>query len=301
MTYSKYALYAWLVAIGLVVCQQANAQHAGFVLLGDPNPEAAEVTQDQQAVHPVTAPYFQEDSFVTTDVRGWFVHHSIPDSSLLGGGEAQVYAVQVRLALTDQVQLVAYKDGYININTGLIDEDGMNDLAAGLKWNFLQDWENQLHAAAGFGYEIKAGNSKVLQNDDEVRLWLSANKGFDAHHLGLSANFRLPVDDEDPLGDSTNFSWHMHYDYYVCEWFSPVLELSGYHVIDEGDNVVVPFQGIDVFNLGGGKSEDVVTIGLGAEFRPMQDLGLRAAYETPISDNDDIFGYRWTFSAVYSF
>ena len=39
----------------------------------------------------------------------------------------------------------------------------------------------------------------------------------------------------------------------------------------------------------------------GAEVRPAEDIGVRLAYESPLTDNEDLFGYRWTFSMIWSF
>ena len=209
--------------------------------------------------------------------------------------------MQVRVALTDSIQFLAYKDGYTAFNTGLVPDDGWNDIAAGVKWNFLQDWENDLHAAVGIGYEIGIGDDQALQEDDEIRLWASVDKGIDKLHLGATVNLLLAAGTEDPLGDADRIHWHARADYFLCEQFSPVVELNGYHVFEEGDNAPLNFSGVDVANLGGGKSEDVITIGLGGEFRVIDDLALRVAYESPLTDQDDLFGYRWTFSAVMSF
>lgn len=278
----------------------AHAQHAGFVVFGEPNEAGANAPAEHRFVHPVTAPYFHEDSFVTTDVRAWYVYHDFPKASAIGGGHTDVAALQVRVALLDNLQFVAYKDGFATFNSGAVSADGFMDIGAGVKWSFLQDWENQFHAAVGVGYEIKAGSGTVLQNDEEFRLWGSVNKGFDRLHLGGTVNLFLAPDDRAPLGDSHHVSWHLHADYRVCDWFSPVVELNGYHILDEG-TIALPFSGVDVANLGGNKSEDVVTIGIGAEFRPMDQLQIRAAYETSLTDQNDLFGWRWTLSLIWSF
>lgn len=279
----------------------AFAQHAGYVLFGEPSQEGLDLPAERKAVAPITSPYYHEDSFITTDLRLWYVNHQFPGSSLMGGGHAQVYALQFRLALTDKLQLVAYKDGYTDIESGLVDDEGWNDLAAGLKWNFLQDWENDLHAAAGIGYQFSVGNDEALQGDQEIRLWGSVNKGFDRLHLGGTLNLLFPVGEEDALGDSTRLFWHAHADYYLTEWFSPVVELNGYHTIDDGSKGPLPFSGVDVANLGGGKGQDVITLGLGSEIRPTENLGLRGAFEFPLTNNNDIFSTRWTFSVTYGF
>lgn len=94
---------------------------------------------------------------------------------------------------------------------------------------------------------------------------------------------------------------HLHADYYLNEWFSPVIEVNGYFVTDEGPGAV-PFSGVDAVSVGGGEGEDTIMGALGAEFRPFgPELALRAAYETELTDSVSLFGYRWTLSAVYEF
>lgn len=65
------------------------------------------------------------------------MNHQFPGNSPIGGGDANVYALQIRAALTDSLQFVAYKDGYVDFNSGAVDDSGMNDLGAGIKWAFL--------------------------------------------------------------------------------------------------------------------------------------------------------------------
>ncbi|MBX3374347.1 MAG: hypothetical protein KF817_10975 [Phycisphaeraceae bacterium] len=284
----------------LALAGAASAQHAGFVLFGDPAPGGATAPAEHRFVHPVTSPYYHEDAFITSDVRGWFVRHDFPRASLIGGGSASVAAVQLRLALTERLGFVAYKDGYTWFRSGLVRDDGWNDLAAGLKYAVVQDWENQFHLALGAGYELSVGDTKVLQDDSEFRLFAAVNKGFGPWHLGGTVNWLIASGSEDALGDADRLFWHLHLDYRFNDWFSPVVELNGYHVIGKGTEVL-PFQGVDVANFGGG--DDVITVGLGAEFRPFQTdtLGLRAAFETPITHGDDLWGWRMTFSLVWSF
>ena len=291
------------IFVVLLVClfqHSMKAQHAGFVLFGDRNPQADKADAEHQFVHPLTAPFYHEDSFITTDLRAWYLNHDFPVSSPIAGGNAQAGALQVRLALTDRLQLVAYKDGYIDFNTGLIDESGFTDIAAGLKWNWLQDWDRQFHSAVGAGYELKTGQGRVLQNDDEFRLWASLNKGFGKLHLGANANYFMAREKDRGLGSSDRVSWHLHADYWTCKWFSPVLEINGYHVVDEGPPGL-PFHGLDLVNIGGGQGEEAIALGIGGAFRPCKDLSLRVAYETPLTQEEDLFGYRWTISAVLSF
>lgn len=277
-----------------------QAQHADFVLFGDADSEMAAVPAEHQFVHPITSPYVHENSFVTSDVRAWYLYHDFDNSTL--GGDATVVAVQVRLALTDRLQLVAYKDGYVWFDDPTVNDEGLNDIAAGLKYNFYRDIEDQLYASAGIGYELGLGDDEVLQDDDELRLWFSVDKGFDKLHLGATFNYFYPSGDEDtPFGSAERISWHTHADYHLTDRFSPVIEFNGYHTTDASSTAAVAFTGVDVANLGGGESEDVITMGIGGELRILENATIRAAYEFPLTDNTDLFGDRLTLSAVFSF
>jgi hypothetical protein len=289
-----------LLTAGIFAAGSSIFAQGGFVLFGG---SGSELSPEQRVVRPISAPYFHEDAFVTTDLRAWYVEHDFDSdtAAVLNKGSAMVAALQVRIALTERLQLVAYKDGYTEFDDAgaLADNSGMNDLAAGLKWAFVQDWENQFHLAAGLGYELGVGEEDVLQDSDELRLWLSANKGFDRLHLGATANFLKAMDSDDSLlGNADMITLHLHADYYLTEWFSPVLELNGYLAQDKG---ALPFSGVDAGSLPGGSENDTYTVALGGELRVVDGLGLRVAYETELNDNVSLFGDRWTLSAVYEF
>lgn len=287
-----------LVVGGMALAAVAQAQHAKLVLFGDPNPAGEGVPPEQVAVHPVTGPYHHEDAFVTSDIRAWFVYHEFPTDLALGGGKAYTPAVQVRLALLPDLQFVAYKDGWLFIDTPALEDDGLVDIAAGLKYAIVQDFESQFHWAVGAGYELAVGDKDVLQDDDEVRLWTSVNKGFDRLHLGGTFNVFFAPNRAQDNGD--RISWHVHADYYVNEWLSPVVEVNGYHMIRSGTSAFA-FHGADVLNLGTGEGDAVVTLALGGEFRFIEALGLRGAVEFPLTGDSGLYEWRLTTSAVFSF
>ena len=218
-----------LLSLGLLAMGSFVNAQGGFVLFGDAVEKPA---PEHKAVRPISAPYFHEDSFVTTDLRAWYLEHDLDTIE----GDVTVAALQVRLALTESLQLVAYKDGYTNFDGGAFDgADGWNDIGAGLKWAFLQDWDNQLHAAVGVGYEFGFGDDEVLQDTDELRLWASVNKGFDKLHLGATVNYIIADDhSEGTRGNADIVTAHLHADYYLTEWLSPVIEVNGYFVQDAG-------------------------------------------------------------------
>ena len=291
--------------LSLTLCSgTALSAQGGYVLF--PNGTVTpEISASERVVRPVSAPYFHEDSFVSSDLRAWYLVHHFYNDTIGGGtnGEVTVAALQVRLALTETLQLVAYKDGYTEFdNTAVLgDNDGMNDIGAGLKWAFLQDWDKQLHAAVGIGYEFGFGDDEVLQDTDELRLWASVNKGYGELHLGATVNYLVAMDEDDGLlGNADQVTVHLHADYFVSDWFSPVVEVNGYFVTDE--SAAAPaFSGVDAVSLPGGEDEDTITGVIGAELRPCSGIALRGAYETELSDSVSLFGHRWTFSAVYEF
>jgi hypothetical protein len=286
-------------AVAAVLAATAFSCSAGETA-GKPVKASVPVESEDIWVHPITGPYWAEDSFVGNDIRAVYAHHHFP-GTIFGGGNANVYAAQLRLKITPKLQLVAYKDGYMDIDLKGYKNDGWNDVAAGLKYAFLQDDANKLYSAVGLGYEFASGDDEVLQDDDEIRIWWSINKGLGRLHLGATVNYFIATDNgDDGFGDSDHLSWHLHADYQVCKWFSPVVEVNGYHVTGEG-SPVTPFSGADVLNLGGNSSESLITAALGVELRPTDRIAVRAAYERAITDDVSLFGHRWTISTVFEF
>ena len=293
----KLIHYSFISVLFAAVCSFANAQGSKFVLLGG---SGENIPAEQKTVRPLTAPYFHEDSFVTTDVRAWYLNHELSELD----GNVEVYALQVRVALTDNIQLLAYKDGYANFSDDITGggDEGWEDLGLGIKWALFQDIGSQLFVAVGAGYEFGVGDDQVFQDTDEYRLWISANKGFDRLHFGATANYIFADSKYDGIaGNADMLTLHLHADYYVNKWFSPVVELNGYFVQEANSNI--PFSGVDVASVNGGEDNDTITYALGFEVRPLDEsLGLRTAYETQLNNSEDsLFGYRWTFSAVYEF
>lgn len=286
-----------LILIGGFLSGATLFAQSGYVASGE---QVRTLAPEQRTVAPLTAPYYHEDAFVTSDLRAWYLNHQLEAVN----GEVTVVALQARVALTERLQLVAYKDGYTDFSNGALDgRDGWNDIALGIKYALVQDWANDYHIAAGIGYEFDWGKSEVLQNTKELRLWISENKSFGNLHLGATLNYLIAVDkDQGELGSSDMLTFHFHGDYYLNEWISPVLEVNAYFVTDDNGTGFPPVSGMDAVSLGSGKDEDVWTAAIGAELRPFEsNVSIRAAYEREISDSINLFESRWTFSAVYPF
>ncbi len=92
-----------------------------------------------------------------TEARFLFINNVLPPDHALGGGEFQVYALQLRLALTDRLTLIADKDGYANIHLdGADDRSGWLNMNFGLRYLLVRDVENQFSLVGGL--HLRAGD-----------------------------------------------------------------------------------------------------------------------------------------------
>ena len=72
----------------------------------DPEHVSLEDWRDK-TIEPVFDPLFFEDPVIRTELRPIFIWHNINDEFITNGGNVQVYALQLRVKLTDQgVRLV---------------------------------------------------------------------------------------------------------------------------------------------------------------------------------------------------
>lgn len=285
------------------VAQESNATDVpseGY-FFDDEEPRAFWRSQNgRRIVHPVTAPTYNDDAYITSDVRGHYINHQFPTNGSINSGAARVYGAQIRYAIDESLQLQISKLGAADVHVGSTHEFGADDLALAIKYAFIQDWDSQTHASIGLGYELGIGREEAFGGDDEFRLFGAWNQGFDRSHIGLSVNGLFATGSEDASGDSDRLSAHLHFDYEVSDMFSPLAELNYYKTLSNGDNVST-FSGLDLANFGGNEDEDALSLGLGGELRFERDLSARLAYETPLTSNNDLWGYRWTASLVWRF
>lgn len=251
-------------------------------------------------VHPITAPNYSVDPYITSDIRGTYINQQFPDNDLFAGGAVRVYDFQARYAFSDTTQVMISKLGSADVHFQNGKEFAATDIAVGLKHALLSDFEGRRHFAVGVGYEFGTGDEDAFGGDDEFRLFATYAQGYERLHLSGSVNYSIATGGEDTNGDSDRLSLHLHADYEMNDAFSPVVELNYYTVTGEGDPVT-PVSGIDLANFGGNEDEDVMTVGIGGELRVIRDVKMRLAYESPLTDDEDLFGYRWTASAIWSF
>ena len=278
-----------------------------------------------QARRPISNPTLFDLALPGTNIHPIFIYHGLPDQiSALGtkvpfGGDVEVYALQFEFALNERLSIVATKDGYLDMNydnPAISDQNGFANLGAGLKYAFILDPVSRTALSGTLTFELPTGNSDVLQGegDGAVNLILNGLKLVDDWQFAGSAGLQIPFSDE----QSTMSFISAHASYEICSWFIPLVELNWFHVLDAGDGTgnypqylngalpaAIEFEGGDVFNLGAknsGQNRDFVSAAFGFRSRITDNINIGAAYELPLTDEEDsLMDDRVTVDLIWTF
>lgn len=260
-------------------------------------------TEFPRFIYPVSNPVFSKDPRATTHVRGLFIQNSIPGQHVLGGGDFQAVGAQVNIALNERLTIIADKDGYAWINPGKAkQQSGFLNLGAGLKYALVRDVENQFILSGGVMYELPTGERDAFSGhgDGAFAFFLTGGKEFaEKFHVLNTTGYYLPVDSNQ---NSAFFYTSLHLDYQVNCWLYPLAELNWFHYT-AGGNRGLPAalgEGDGLINLGtsGVNGNDLVTIALGARAVLSQHLSIGAAWETPISNRQDLMQNRFLLDLI---
>jgi hypothetical protein len=248
----------------------------------------------EEFISPMTNPVFFEDPRNVTEARAIFLNHHLPNS--VGGKDAQLYAVQLRAALTENLSFIATKDGYVVSQNPLMD-DGFADLAAGLKYLLFKDADSQTLFSVGATYAFPFGSTQTLQGrcDGESNVFATAGTEFlPSMHYVTTSGFRLPSNSQ--KGNQIWY-WSNHVDWQVFESRVYLFtECNWYHYLSSANAFGAPVGGMDLFNLGsvGIAGQNTVTGAYGLKFKPTPNMELGVAYEIPYSHRHDILQNRLT-------
>ena len=281
-----------------------------------------------EAIRPISNPVYFDSPNVGALVHPIFLHQAHPDrvsvdhpalgkTQLPAGGDFQVYALQFEIPLQEDLSLIAVKDGYIDFNPDATfsKEEGIADLAAGLKWVF-KEADTSLFSTR-LVYEAPIGDDEVWQGngDGTVNLGLSGMSMQGHLFVAGTGGVIVPIDDEEE-STSAYTSWHVSGCLY--DRLFPLVELNYFRVLSEGDGVsqftsqvdgavpaVARFEGGDLINLGAVHADDnpdFVTVAVGCRVRAASQVDVGAAYEFPLTDKEDsLMDYRVSVDAVYRF
>jgi hypothetical protein len=248
-------------------------------------------------ISPITNPVFFEDPRNLTEARLIFLNHKVPLAA--GGGDVQLYALQIRAALTDRLSLIATKDGYI-VSDNPVVGDGWADISAGLKYLLYSDPASQTLASGGVVYEIPIGSHNAQQDngDGTFDLFLTGGSQIccNGHWIG-AGGFVLPTDDE------ANSTWcyiSNHFDYEFHSGWYALMEYNWYHWLESGSNGIPGVEGGDLFNFGstGVAGNDIVTGAFGVKYKPSANMEIGVAWELPLTERRDVLENRLAFDWI---
>lgn len=255
-------------------------------------------------ISPVANPVNFEDPRINTEIRPFFMHHVMDDDFITAGGDVQLYALQLRAAISDKLAVILTKAGLIDFNpdAALPEETGFTNLSAGVKYAFFQDTNAGQVATAGLRFEAPTGNTDVLQGkgDGQLNPFLSGAYALNGLNLIAGTGLRIPMDDD----DSFLYDFDLHVDYRIGDFY-PAFEVQVVHVLDAGNRIAIADEGQDLFNLGAidADGKTLVTAGPAARYRVSDALDVGVAYQIPLTSGrgSNITDWRLTADLIYSF
>ena len=281
----------------------------------------------------ISNPLFNETPYITTEVRPILLHQKIPLKNVVlpvvGGvsvleGDVTVVAAEARLALTDNLGIIATKDGYawldfndtLTNSVGINDEDAFVNIAFGLKYSLWNDYDSKSIVTVGLKYEAPIGNheldidppASVLLGTSNIDLneggdgfinpFISAARRYEKIGLQGSAGANIAIDSDH---DSSMLHYSLHVDYEFTEKVYPMLELNGFTIYDSGNRTPFGFDGVDLVNLGAGQDEGtVITAAGGLRIKANDHVMFGAGIEKSMG-RDDLLDWRGYLDAVIHF
>ncbi len=265
---------------------------------------SAHADRFDEMISPISNPVNFEDPRINTEARFIYLYHEIDDNFVTGGGNAQIYALQLRFAVTEDLAIIATKDGIVDFNPEVgEDETGLGNIAAGVKYAFHKNEDKGTIATAALRYEASTGNGDVFQGHGDGFIQPSVSFGAALCGLNIVAatGLRIAMDQD---YDSSFWDVDLHVDKKIGNFY-PTLEVNLIQVIDDGERLPIADEGLDYFNFGAtdAAGKTIVTGAAGARYRVMDDLDLGAAYQFPLTNGagSNLFDWRLTTDVILSF
>jgi hypothetical protein len=284
--------------------------------LPDFDPDCERAPRPAGFAAPVASPFLFEDAFVVTGAQAFHVRQEIPEKSVLGGGETEVAAGQLRIAVTDRIGLVGSKAGSMWTrpeNPFIPNRQTPIPLTLGVKIALHANAET----ARWVAFALRYGDAFQGGGDGSLMPSLAG--------AARAGDFTLQGDVGGSWALDASFSssvfWHAHAGFARWRHVTPFVQLSGQHWVDGGDgSATMPltplgqlyfrstsvsvrtverlfgsFEGADLVNLGAHDiaGRELVTGAAGVELR-FGGVSVSAAYEHPLSAHEGVFANRVT-------
>ncbi len=249
---------------------------------------------------PLTDVILAKDPRSNTWARLLAINNNFPGSGVFQGGNAQIYALQVNVALSDRLAFIADKDGIARLDpTAGAGVTGLLNVAAGLKYTWYRDVANQALSAVGFQYELPTGGANVFQGagDGTWYIFMANAKKFGDWQVLTNHGYQFPNDS----GDQASFFYNAIHINRKIGIFYPLAELNWYKYLTEGQTLPpVVGEGEGLLNLGsaGVAGKDLVTVTAGTKIQPSPNYWLGFGYTIPLTNYKGILNNRIVAEAV---
>ena len=305
MDHPSHSHSRWLLSLGAVAAVSLITNvNAGTPTASAKAPVAPpeSISWKDHTIAPVTNPIFFEDAVIRSEIRPIFAYHNI-DDEFLGGGNAQLYAMQIRYALTDRFAFIANQDGYLNVNNNALgNPEGWMDLALGFKYAVIDDEASAFILTPGLTFHVPTGDRDIFQGrgGGEFNPFVSFQKGFGDFHLSGNVGVRIPVNQNE---QSTVAHYSLMADYYTCRYFIPFISFNAFSVLGDAENIGLNTEGYDVMNFGASNANGRTQGALGVGFRSrlLDNLDVGLAYEKAVIKPYGLFDDRITFDICIRF
>jgi hypothetical protein len=269
----------------------------------------AETSRLDQMISPAFHQVNFEDPRAISELRLIYAYHDLSEDFAAPVSFVNIWAAQLRFALTDKLSLIATKDGIVRMSfKGAKNETGFGDISAGLKYTLVENKDCGVIVAGTLRYIAPTGEREVFQGNGDgfIQPGVSAALALSEEITLTSATgLRIAMSDE----DSTMWDADMQLDYRIDTSYGswhPLVGASLVMVADSGTRLPLPSEGQDYFVFGSSKSNgETMAIGaVGARFKPNSTIDLGMSYQFPFDTTNDansIIDGRWTLDMGVAF
>lgn len=297
--------------LSILVMVFAFAGSAIALGLGDLDLDGSIGKGEHKYVPAISNPLFNETPYITTEVRPIYLYQRMPSNQAgLFGGSINLLAAEIRIALTDNLGIIATKDGYAWIdfdrttNTVTDDPEGLANLALGLKYAFYNNVKTGTIVSAGLKYEPPSGTISINTNlaypldnvdlqesgDGFINAFVTGAKRYEKLGLQASVGVNAAIDNDH---DSSMIHYSLHADYEVVKGLFPMVSLNGFTIYDEANRpgmttaAVAGFDGVDLVNMGCSiNCGTVLTAAGGVRMQATDNIMFGAGVEKSIARQD---------------
>ncbi len=269
----------------------------------------AEPSRVDQMISPAFHQVNFEDPRTISELRLIYAYHDVSSDFPAPVSTVNIWAAQVRVALTDNLSLIATKDGWVRMSMkGASNQEGFGDLGGGLKYTFLEEKDCGRVASAHLRYIAPTGEHEVFQGygDGFIQPGVSGAFALDDHFtVTAGTDLRIAVDND----DSTMWDVDSQVDYRIDTSYGswhPLLGMSMIMVANEGNRLPLSMEGQDYFVFGSSAAgnETMVIGAAGLRFKPSQTVEMGTAFQFPMDAGNNanaILDTRWTFDVGLRF